>query len=70
MATFETEMKRAYSEALAPYGYKKFKGRYPYFVRMVGEEILQVITYYKDKGLEPEQVFCMHCGIATVYRKK
>ena len=70
MATFETEMKRAYSEALAPYGFKKLKGRYPYFVRMAGEEILQVITYYKDKGLEPSQVFCMFCGIATVYRKK
>ncbi len=70
MATFETEMKRAYSETLAPYGFKKLKGRYPYFVRMVGEEILQVITYYKDKGLEPSQVFCMFCGIATVYRKE
>ncbi len=70
MGTFETEMKRAYSEALAPYGFKKLKGRYPYFVRMVGEEILQVITYYKDTGLEPEQVFGMVCGIATVYTKE
>ena len=70
MATFETEMKRAYSEALAPYGFKKVKGRYPYFVRMVGEEILQVITYYKDKGLEPEQVFEMKCGITTIYTKE
>lgn len=70
MATFETEMKRAYGEALAPYGFKKVKGRYPYFVRMVGEEILQVITYYKNKGLEPEQVFEMRCGITTVYTKE
>ncbi len=70
MATFETEMKRAYSEALAPYGFKKLKGRYPYFVRMVGEEILQVITYYKDKGLEPEQVFKMRGGMVTVYTKE
>ncbi len=68
MGTFETEMKRAYSEALAPYGFKKLKGRYPYFVRMVGEEILQVITYYNEWAMNPRRTFCMVCGMATVYR--
>lgn len=70
MATFATEMNRAYSEALAPYGFKKLKGRYPYFVRMVGEEILQVITYYNEWAMNPRRAFCMICGIATVYREE
>ena len=44
MMGLNTAFKKVYGELLEPYGFKKLKGRNPYFVRMVGDEIVHVIT--------------------------
>ena len=69
MATFGTTFKRIYGEGLKKYGFKKIKGRQPYFVRMIGDEIIHVITY-KPKNVfrYGYKVYEVYGGIATVYR--
>ena len=70
MVSLATAWKKAYSEALAPYGFTKLKGRHPYFVRMVGDEILQVIAYHNEWSMRPERAFQVLAGMATVYRRE
>ncbi len=69
--TFNTAFKQLYAEKLAPYGFKKIKGRRPYIIRMVGDEILQAVSY-ADTGtsVRPYKDFNVVWGIATVYRPK
>lgn len=69
--TFNTAFKHLYSEKLAPYGFQKIKGRRPYLVRMVGDEILQAVSY-ADTGtsVRPYKDFNVVWGIATVYRPR
>ena len=45
MKTLGTAFKQVYGEALKEYGFKKIKGKYPYYVRLIGDEIVHVITY-------------------------
>lgn len=40
---------KVFGEALEPLGYKKIKSKYPYFVRVVTDEIIHVISYYNYK---------------------
>lgn len=68
--TFDTAFKHLYAEELAPYGFQKIKGRRPYFVRMVGDEIVHVITYQNDFSYRPYKNFSVLWGTATVYRGK
>lgn len=68
MTTFNTAFKNAYSEALKPYGFVKLKGRYPYFVKLVDETILQIITWDTEWSLNPYHSFNIGCDIATIYR--
>jgi hypothetical protein len=44
--------KKVFGDALAPLGFVKLKGRHPYLVRMVGDEILHVITCKEEWILE------------------
>ena len=69
--TFNTAFKHVYAEKLAPYGFQKIKGRRPYLVRMVGDEILQAVSY-ADAGtsVRPYKDFNVVWGVATVYRPK
>ena len=69
--TFNTAFKHVYAEKLAPYGFRKIKGRRPYLVRMVGDEILQAVSY-ADAGtsVRPYKDFNVVWGVATVYRPK
>ena len=69
--TFNTAFKHVYAEKLAPYGFQKIKGRRPYLVRMVGDEILQAVSY-ADAGtsVRPYRDFDVVWGVATVYRPK
>ena len=69
--TFNTAFKHVYAEKLAPYGFQKIKGRKPYLVRMVGDEILQAVSY-ADAGtsVRPYKDFNVVWGVATVYRPK
>ena len=69
MATFGTTFKRIYGEGLKKYGFKKIKGRQPYFVRMIGDEIIHVITYRPVNAYNfSHKEYEIYGGIATVYR--
>ena len=71
MTSIGTVFKRVYGEALAPYGFVKIKGRQPYFVRLIGDEIVQVITYRSRASTRQNyKEFCVYCGVATVYRQR
>lgn len=63
---------QVFGEALEPLGFKKIKGRYPYFVRVVpGGEIIHVVTVIPDQGImRNENAFVICGGVATVYRGK
>ena len=69
MATFATEIKRVYSDGLLKYGFKKIKGKQPYFVRPIGDEIVHIITYRTCPTIiRGHKEFVIYGGIATVYR--
>ncbi len=82
MSSIITVLKKVYREGLESKGFVQLKGRHPYFVRVVGGEIVHVITFRKEPGpvgLKKENFeyahpelgeFCIYGGIATVYRKK
>ncbi len=44
-ASFKTLFKQVFGEGLQDAGFVCAKGRYPYFMKLIGEEILQVISY-------------------------
>ncbi len=69
MATLGAMFKKIYGEALAPYGFKKIKGKQPYFVRVIGDEIVHVITYMtRPREREGYKQYMILGGVATVYR--
>ena len=65
-------MNQYYTEKLAEHGYVKVKGRYPYWAKMVGDEIVLIITYASEtpKGNKPFEAFSLWGTVATVYRPK
>jgi hypothetical protein len=70
MKSIKTIFNEVYSEGLAEYGFKKVPGKYPYFARMVGDEIIQVITYRTVSNGGPDlRQFVLLAGVITVYRK-
>ncbi len=69
MMSLNTAFVKIYGELLAPYGYKKIKGRRPYFVRVVGDEIVHVISYTTQQTMTPGcKEYIIVGGVATVYR--
>ena len=69
MKTLGTAFKQVYGEALKEYGFKKIKGKYPYFVRLIGDEIVHVITFStRPMRKEGYKEYCVYGGVATVYR--
>ena len=71
MKSLATAFKEVYGEALKEYGFKKVKGKYPYYARMVGDEIVQVITCATEWcGIKTKKAFTILGGVATVYRRK
>ncbi|MDE6210211.1 MAG: hypothetical protein K2M73_11145 [Lachnospiraceae bacterium] len=69
MATFTTAIKKIYSEGLSKHGFKKIKGKQPYFVRTIGDEIVHIITYRTCPTIiRGHKEFAIYGGIATVYR--
>lgn len=66
-----TVFKQVFGEALAPLGFVKIKGRHPYLARMVGDEIVQIVTIMdKQTGEINKSGFSILFGVATVYRLK
>lgn len=69
--TINSAFKKIMGEALEPYGFKVIKGRQPYIVRVINNEILHVISFYsKDPDYPFDKAITIVCGIATVYRKR
>lgn len=69
--TLNTAFKQIIGKALEPYGFKVIKGRYPYIVRVINNEILHIITFRTESPEYPEdKAFAIRGGIATIYRKK
>ena len=69
MMSLNTAFKKVYGEALEPYGFKKVKGKYPYFARVIGEEIVHIITCVNCTMIVPGKykAFNIECGVETVY---
>lgn len=69
--TINAAFKQIFGEALEPYGFKTIKGRYPYLVRLINNEILHVITFYPENPYYPyDKAFAVVGGVATIYRKR
>lgn len=49
--TLNTAFKQIFGEILEPMGFKLVKSKYPYYMRVVGEGIVQVISFSKEKSL-------------------
>ena len=70
MKTIKKEFVKQYTEFLKPYGFKKIKGNQPYFVRVINNEIIHVISYYNVKTNPSEdKAFRIQAGVLTKYRK-
>ena len=69
--TINAAFKQIFGDALEPYGFKTIKGRYPYLVRLINNEILHVITFYPENPYYPyDKAFAVVGGVATIYRKR
>ena len=69
--TINSAFKQVMGEALKPYGFKVIKGKQPYIVRVINNEILHIISFYsKDPDYPFDKAITIVCGIATVYRKR
>lgn len=70
--TLNAAFKQIIGKALESFGFKVIKGRHPYIVRVINNEILHVITFRTESPdySEGDKAFAIMGGIATVYRKK
>ena len=64
-----TAFKEVFGEALKKYGYIKVKGKYPYYIHVVNNEIVHVITFStRPKERDGYKEYAVYGGVATVYR--
>ena len=69
--TINAAFNQIFGEALKPFGFKVIKGRHPYFVRVINNEILHIITFYPtDPEYPPDKAISIVGGVATIYRKR
>lgn len=69
--TINAAFKQIVGKALEPFGFKVIKGRYPYLVRIINNEILHIITFRPESPEYPkDKAIAIMGGIATIYRKK
>lgn len=66
--TLNAAFKQVFGETLEPLGFIKVKSNYPYYARLINQEIVHVISFIPEKsgGLN---CFRVLCGVATVFRK-
>jgi hypothetical protein len=69
-ASLSSAFKQVFGDELLPRGFIKMKGANNYFLRLIGDEILQIITY-KNEPAESrwQKTFAVYAGVATVYRR-
>ncbi|MBE6842123.1 MAG: hypothetical protein E7510_04750 [Ruminococcus sp.] len=59
--------KKVYGEYLEPYGFKLVKSKHPYFVRVVDNEIVQIVSIMKSKSTSKEaELFEIYVGISLL----
>jgi hypothetical protein len=69
--TINAAFKQIFGEALKPFGFKAIKGRHPYLVRVINNEILHIITFYpEDPDYPYDKAVAVVGGVATIYRKR
>ncbi|MBP3338414.1 MAG: hypothetical protein J6L69_03335 [Lachnospiraceae bacterium] len=71
MKSLGTVFKQIYGNGLKEYGFIKVKSKEPYYARLVGDEIVHIITFREE--FTPRQYyksFVVLFGVATVYRKE
>lgn len=63
---------QVFGEALEPLGFVKLKKvKHPYFVRLIGDEILHIVTYRKVRSIKRGyNSFEILGGIVTLYRRQ
>ena len=44
--------KSVYGELLEPKGFKLLKSKYPYFIRVIDDEVIQIISFMKEKAFD------------------
>ncbi len=67
--TLNAAFKKVFGEALEPLGFKLIKSKYPYFVRVVNDEIIHVVFVCKNKcETSSRKSFYVVFGVAIIYR--
>ena len=57
--------KSVYGELLEPKGFKLLKSKYPYFVRIIDDEVIQIVSFMKEKAFDHEyEGFSICIGIS------
>lgn len=71
--TLNAAFKQVFGEALEPLGFKLIKSKYPYFVRVVNDEIIHYVSVASeradgrgDHGVK-YKCFNVFCGVSSVY---
>ncbi|MCR4796065.1 MAG: hypothetical protein K5898_13045 [Ruminococcus sp.] len=66
--TLNAAFKSVYGEFLEPYGFKLLKSKYPYFVRIIDDDIIQMISITKEKSLmnKDDEGFSICIGVSLM----
>lgn len=66
--TLNAAFKQVFGEALEPLGFIKVNSNYPYYVRLINQEILHVVTFITENNGD---IGCLRLlgGVATVFRR-
>ena len=68
--SLKTVVNQVFGEALEPLGFVTLKEKHPYFVRLIGDEVLHVIACAHDShDTSKEKRFIVYAGVATLYRQ-
>ncbi len=67
--TLNAAFKQVFGQGLEPLGFKLVKSKYPYFVRVINDEIAHVITLTSEKSCGTN-TFIIYGGIATIYKQE
>ena len=71
MKSLKTVLKEVYEEPLKARGFQRINTKHPVYVRLIGDEIIHVITFMtvRSNELNPNiKAFEIDAGVATVYR--
>ncbi|MCR4888255.1 MAG: hypothetical protein K5979_03600 [Ruminococcus sp.] len=66
--TLNTAFKQVYGELLEPMGFKLVKSKYPYYLRVVGEGIIQAVSVAKEKSIDDpnEEIVSIYVGVNLI----